>query len=165
MGVAPGRRRPGAEVVIGVGNRFRRDDAAGLEVARALRAREVGRDFAVREEEGETLALLDVWEGARAAVLVDAVCSGAEPGTVHRIDVSRQGLPEGVRSSTSTHAVDLAGTIELARALGRLPARVVVFGIEGRRFDAGEGLSPEVRAAVERVAASVLGEARELLRA
>lgn len=152
-------------VVIGVGNSLRRDDAAGLEVARALRAMAAGSEIVVREEEGETLALLDAWEGARAVVLVDAVCSGAAPGTVHRIDASEGPLPDHLRSSSSTHAVGLAEAIELARALGRLPARVVLFGLEGRCFDAGSELSPELRALVDPLAERVLGEVRELLSA
>jgi hydrogenase maturation protease len=152
-------------VAIGVGNSLRRDDAAGLEVARALRARTVGSEIAVHEQEGETLALLDAWEGARALVLVDAVCSGAPPGTIHRMDASEEPLPDRLRSSSSTHAVGLAGAIELARALGRLPPRVVVFGLEGRRFDAGSELSPEVRVRIGPLAERVLGEARELLTA
>ena len=152
-------------MVIGVGNSLRSDDAAGLGVARALRAMAAGSEIVVREEEGETLTLLDAWEGARALVLVDAVCSGAAPGTVHRFDASEGPLPDHLRSSSSTHAVGLSQAIELARALGRLPARVVVFGIEGRRFDAGSELSSEVRALVDPLAERVLGEVRELLNA
>ena len=52
----------------------------------------------------------------------------------------------------STHAFGAAEAIELARVLGRLPRRLIVVGIEGARFDAGVGLSPEVAAAVEDVA-------------
>ena len=152
----------GALVVIGIGNSLRCDDAAGLEVARALRARAAERGIAVREHEGETLALLDAWHGARAVVLADAVHSGAAPGTVHRIDASCEALPDRFRSSSSTHAVGLADAIELARALGRLPSRVVVFGVEGRRFAAGSRVSREVRAAIEPLAERVLEEMREL---
>jgi hydrogenase maturation protease len=152
-------------VVIGIGNALRRDDAAGLEIARRLRARADDAEIAVREHEDETLSLLELWEGVDAAVLVDAVCSGAAPGTVHRVDASQEPLPARLRSSSSTHAVGLAEAIELARALHRLPERVVVFGVEGRRFDAGSKLSEEVRQVIDPVAEMVLCEARELGRA
>jgi len=46
----------------------------------------------------------------------------------------------------------------LARALGRLPPRLIVYGVEGKAFEAGVGLSPEVKAAVQEVAERVLGE-------
>ena len=141
-------------IVIGVGNAARGDDAAGLRAAAALRER-VPAGVVVREHEGETLALLDGWEGAAAVILVDAVRSGATPGMLHRLDASSTPLPETLTSSSSTHALSLAETIELARALGRLPATVIVHGVEGRRYDAGAGLSPEVAAAIEPLVAAV----------
>jgi len=155
-------------VLIGVGNALRHDDAAGLEVVRRLRAQANAARIAARaqiallEHEGEPLALLDMWEGARAAVLVDAVSSGAEPGTIHRVDASRGPIPARLRSSTSTHAVGLGEAIELARELRRLPARVLLYGVEGARFDAGSGLSRPVQALIAPLADAVLGEAREL---
>jgi len=138
-------------VVIGIGNAARGDDAAGLVAARRLRA---------LEHEGDPLALLDAWRDADVAVLIDAVSSGAEPGTVHRFDASRAPLPAPLGRSSSTHALGLAEAIELGRALGRLPARVIVYGIEGERFDAGAALTPAVAAAVAEVASSVRREAQ-----
>jgi hydrogenase maturation protease len=152
-------------VVIGVGNSLRHDDAAGLEVVRQLRPRANASEIVLREHEGETLALLDAWQGAEALVLVDAIRSGAPVGTVHRVDASSAPIPAGLRGSSSTHAVGVGEAIELARSLDRLPRRVVVFGVEGRRFDAGRGLSEDVEAVLAALADAVLGQARELARA
>ncbi len=152
-------------VVIGVGNALRHDDAAGLEIVRRLRARAQAAEIAVYEQEGETLALIDVWEGADAVVLVDAVRCGGPPGTIHRFDATAAPIPARLRGSSSTHAVGVGEAIELARALHRLPERVVLFGVEGRRFDAGSGLSKEVEAVAGELADAVLREAIELRRA
>ncbi len=141
--------------VIGVGNPWRSDDAAGLVVARRLQGTLPG--ATVLEREGEPAALIDAWEGAESLWLVDAVSSDADPGTVHRLDVTGRALPAELFRA-STHHLGLADAVELARTLGRLPARVVFFGIEGKRFDAGTGLSPAVEAAVERVAAAIREE-------
>jgi hydrogenase maturation protease len=149
-------------MVIGVGNALRHDDGAGLEVARRLRARSGAAPIAVREHEGETLALLELWAGSDAVVVVDAIRTGARPGTIHRFDASEQPLPGGLRGSSSTHAVGIGEAIELARSLQRLPRRVLVLGVEGRRFDAGVGLSAEIEAGVDGLADLVLGEARAL---
>ena len=127
-------------LVIGLGNAARGDDAAGLIAARRLGG---------LEHEGDPLALLDIWDDAASAVVIDAVSSGAEPGTIHRFDAGAGPLPARLRSSTSTHAIGLGEAIELARALGRLPARLIVCGIEGARFDAGTALTPAVAAAVD----------------
>jgi hydrogenase maturation protease len=48
--------------------------------------------------------------------------------------------------------------VQLARALGRLPGRLLVIGIEGKRFDSGAGLSPEVERAAERLADELAGQ-------
>jgi hydrogenase maturation protease len=144
----------GRTLVIGIGNAWRNDDAAGLAVARLLDGLE-GAD--VIEREGEPTSLIDAWEGAEAVWLVDAVSSGAEPGTVHRHDASEQELPAQL-FRTSTHHFGLAEAVELARAVGRLPGRTIVFGIEGKSFDTGETLSPEVEAASARVAEAVREE-------
>ena len=63
-----------------IGNAWRSDDAAGLEVARLLRGR-LPPEARVVEHEGEPTALIDSWEGAEALWLVDAVTSGSAPGT------------------------------------------------------------------------------------
>ena len=144
---------PEPGLVVGLGNAARRDDAAGLIAARRLGA--LG--LVAREHEGDPVALLELWRGAESVVVIDAVRSGAAPGTVHRLDASCAPLPAGLRGSTSTHAVGLAEAIELARALGRLPGRLLVYGIEGARFEAGTGLSPPGEAAVDSVVAGLLG--------
>lgn len=154
-------------VVIGIGNAMRGDDAAGVQVARRMQAStgqsgRCGARIEVRALEGETLALLDAWEGAEAVVLIDAVRSGRAAGTIQRVDASSGPLPESLRGSSSTHAVGVGDAIELARALGRLPRRVVLFGVEGHCFDTGARLSPAVATAAAQLPATVLSEARRL---
>src|SRR4029077_5683013 len=126
---------------------YRGDDAAGLVVARRLR------DLGVEalEQEGDPVALLEVFARRAAVVLVDAVQSGAPPGTVHRVDVSAAALPRALRGSTSAHAVGRGEAIDLARTRGLLPQHVVVYGVEGARFDSGAELSDEACAAVGRL--------------
>ena len=143
-------------VVVGVGNALCGDDAVGIAVAERLRGR-VPTDVDVVECEQEPSRLLDAWGGADLAYVVDACASGVAPGTVHRFDVSDHSLPARVFRS-STHAFGVGDAVELARALDRLPRRVVVYGVEGGQFAAGAGLSAPVAAAVERVADDVLHE-------
>lgn len=152
-----------AVIVIGVGNPDRGDDGAGPAVARRVRAAltERGlpqaRDIRVLECGGEASTLMDAWDGAPTVILIDAVRSGAPPGHVHRIDAHRQTISEsGFRSST--HAFGVAEAVALARALGRLPARLVLYGIEGQMFDAGTRLSAEVAAAVPTATTQVVSE-------
>jgi hydrogenase maturation protease len=142
-------------VVIGVGNSYRRDDGVGPAVAERLRTRA---DLGVVTCEHEPSRLLEAWAGADLALVVDAVSSGAEPGTVHRFDASEREVPSTVFRG-STHALGVGEVIELARALGRLPGRVLVYGVEGAEFAAGDGLSPAVAAVVEPLTVELLQEA------
>jgi hydrogenase maturation protease len=134
-------------MVIGVGSRWAGDDAAGLAVARRVGGREL---------EGDPTALLDAWADADDVVVVDAAASDAPPGTIRRFDARTGPLPAHLLR-TSTHAFGVPDAIELARALGRLPARLEVYAIEGARFTAGAALSPEVEQAVGELAASLAG--------
>ena len=146
-------------VVFAVGNAYRRDDGVGLAVGAALAGR-VAPDVVVVPCEQEPSRLIDAWNGAATAVVVDAMVSGARPGTVHRFDASTDAIPAGVFRS-STHAFGVGDAVELARALGRLPARVLVYGVEGEAFDAGEGLTRSVQDAVPNVVAAVLDDLTE----
>ena len=152
---APGRPRT---LIIGLGNEYRGDDAVGLIVARRLREA-APESVRVLEESGEGAALLESWQDADTVILIDAVHSGAKPGTIHRFDAHVQPIARKF-FRFSTHAFGVAEAVELARALGRLPPRLIVYGVEGKSFEAGVGLSPEVEAAAQEVAERVLGELR-----
>ena len=144
-------------VVIGIGNGYRSDDGAGLAVAERLHAEAPDLDVVTNEQ--EPLRLIDAWDGADLALVVDAVSSGAEPGTIHRFDATDDFPPVTVFHG-STHAIGVWDAIALARTLGRLPGRVLVYGIEGERFSAAEGLSPAVAAAVDAIVPELVEEAR-----
>jgi hydrogenase maturation protease len=143
-------------LVIGLGNRFRGDDAVGLCVADRLRALALP-DLVVMTHEGEPVELLDLWHNAQTVVIVDAVESGTPPGTLHRFDV-RSAPPSVQAFRYSTHIVSLAEVIELARVLGTLPPHLLVFGIEGANFAAGAELSPLVEKAINGIVDHLLHE-------
>ncbi|MDI6771895.1 MAG: hydrogenase maturation protease [bacterium] len=149
-------------LIVGVGNASRGDDAAGLIAARLIKEAlldlpspaDPGR-VEVLEHDGEGTALVALWEGAGTVILIDAALSGAAVGSIHRFDARSQALPAGFRSC-STHAFGVAEAVELARALDRLPPRLIVYGIEGRSFLAGAPPSGAVEAAARAVVERVL---------
>jgi hydrogenase maturation protease len=143
-------------LVIGIGNEFRSDDGVGLFVARAIEARALP-GVTVIEQSGEGAALLDVWREAGAVYLVDAVASGAPAGTVYRIDTRTEPLPKDLHTF-STHAFGVTQAVELGRRLNTLPAALIIFGIEGRSFEAGKDLSSEVLDSMRKVTQELLDE-------
>ncbi len=93
-------------------------------------------------------------------MIVDAVSSGVAAGTVHRVEAGDGPLPRDL-GLASTHAFSIADALELGRALGRAPRRVVVIGVEGKAFGMGDPVTPAVAAALDGVAEAVLAELGE----
>lgn len=147
---ARGTKQPTpALLVIGIGNIARGDDAVGLVVARHLR--QVGAEgVRIVEARGEATDLLETWKDAVGVILIDAVESGAAPGTISRLDPLAKPIPHRLLSC-STHAFGVAEAIALGQALQQLPRRLVVYGIEGKSFAMGAGLSPDIAQAVPEV--------------
>lgn len=146
--------RPGL-LVAAIGNPDRGDDGVGRAVARELRQRATG--VRIFECGGDVLELIDEWTGYATAILIDASGPAGDPGHIRRIDLVNSVLPADF-SQNSTHAFGLAETIELARALGQLPRRLVVYLVEGERFEIGCSLSPQVSGAVGKAAEAILAE-------
>ena len=136
-------------LVVGVGNAWRGDDAAGPAVADRLRALAPG--IVVETLDGDASALLELWSGHEYVVLVDAASSGARPGTLHELSAHDPALPAAALRS-STHAFGVAEAVGLAAALGRLPARLEILAIEGADFSLGAPLSPAVSRTVDALA-------------
>ena len=152
----------GKIIVIGIGNEFRGDDAAGLLVVHRLKERPLaGVEFG--EQSGEATALMDAMNQAGMVILVDAVQSGAKAGQIHRYDASEQAMPAQFLRC-STHNFSVHDAIEMARALGNLPPRLIVYGIEGVHFEPGADLSPAVQSAVAEAAQQIDEELQILMR-
>lgn len=140
-------------LVIGVGNRARRDDGVGPTVAQAVGAR--APKVRTLCDIGDPFDILDAWAGARLAIVVDAaVATPPEPGRMHRLTAGD--LPAA--RTASSHALQLATVLALGEALDRMPARLVIFAVEAADTRPGMGLSEAVRAAVPRVVRAVVTE-------
>ncbi|MFD0418699.1 hydrogenase maturation protease [Streptomyces sp. NPDC127108] len=144
--------------VVGVGNEYRHDDGVGWAVVGRMRERAARRPLppgtTLATCDGDPVRLISLWEGAGLAVVVDAAHThpGA-PGRVHRIelDAARLARPP----ATSSHGLGLGEAVELARVLGRLPGRLVVYAVEGGDSSLGTGLSSAVAEAVAPLAEAV----------
>ena len=147
-------------LVIGIGNSYRGDDAVGLAVAQRIR-QNVDHAIAVREFNTPDLNLHESWTEKDFVIILDAVASGGRPGTIFRLDATRNPLPSSM-FHRSTHSFGIAEAIELARLQKKLPATIVVYGIEGANFLPGEGLSQHVSRAVDILAEMVLHDVRQV---
>jgi hydrogenase maturation protease len=138
-------------LIIGVGTEMYGDDAAGLAVVRSLRSIELPPFVRVVEFTGDGASLINLWTDEDRVIIIDCVSAQTAPGTIMAIDLLHGALPSHWRPST--HSFGLSEAVGLARALSSLPSSLMLYGIQGRSHAHGHGLSPEVRVAVEKVAA------------
>jgi hydrogenase maturation protease len=136
--------------IIGCGNLDRGDDAAGVLVVRRLRTLGIKAE----EQSGESVSLMDSWQGFEIVIVVDTLCSDHAPGDVNIWDACTSPLPKAALRC-STHAFGLYEAVELARTLDRLPDKLLIYGIEGKQFAPGAQPSAEVEKAVELVAQQI----------
>ena len=153
---------PGTErrrvVVIGVGNEFRRDDGIGPEVLARLRG-QAPDGVRLVVSDGDPTRMIEAWTGASLAVVVDAVLADPPaPGRLHRIVVDRA-ADAGVHP-VSSHGLGLGDSIALARALDRMPERLIVHAVEAADVRYGTGLTPAIAAAADALTAAVLSDLR-----
>jgi len=146
-------------LIVGLGHPDRADDGVGAAVVDLLASRCPPDVEATTVD--DPMSLIDVWSGAEygVVVVVDAVVSGASPGTVRTMDVTSSPLPVPPGSAGGSHALGLAATIELARAIDRLPGRLVVVGVEVGTLRSGGALSAPVAASVPAAAQAALAAA------
>jgi hydrogenase maturation protease len=145
------------KLFIGIGNEFRGDDGVGPFLARKIAVMNVP-GLKVIEQSGEGTDLMASWQGYDFVILADAVVSGQPPGTIFRFELPGDTIPGALFSKHSTHALGPFQAIELSRTLGTLPEKIVIFGIEGKNFAAGDGLAPEVTATTEMALAEIVRE-------
>ncbi|MFH1862623.1 MAG: hydrogenase maturation protease, partial [bacterium] len=143
--------------VLGLGNLQRRDDGVGCLTVRAF-AQKIGDMDIIISESDDPAALWYIERDVAFLVIVDAVFSGAEPGAIFRLDATKDALPREYFPTVSTHVLQLADAIEIARVLMRLPEKVIVYGIEGADYSFGDGLTPEVERASDDVVGRLLHE-------
>ena len=144
-------------LILGVGNILLRDEGVGVHVISALRDRELPDDVELWDGGTASFDLLDTLTGRRQVIIIDAVRTGSEPGTIFRF------TPEDISASreqlTSLHQVGLLETLNVAECLlDSAPEEVIILGIEPKEIDWGLELSAEVEAAVPKVIELVMSE-------
>ena len=156
-------------LVLGLGNPILTDDGVGIWVVREAQARlaEAGLPtlapcvFAEASVGG--LRLLELLEGHRRAILVDAIqVAGAAPGHISRLRVGDLGTS---RHSGSSHDLTLPGALTFGRLLGmELPEDEAISIVAVEVEDVltfGEGCTPAVGAAIPKAADLVIEMMRE----
>lgn len=135
-------------LIIGIGNRFRSDDAVGVVVAQAVADR-LGDRVELLLHRSDPAYLLDVWQQRELVIVADAISEDQQaPGKIYFWDALNGGIPAS-ELQISTHSLGIASAVELAKSLNKLPENLWLCGINCQQFDLGERLSSEVAASAE----------------
>ena len=154
--------------LLGLGHSMRGDDEIGLIVVQRWIDEQRGTYPKDRVEadilESPGLNLLGNISGRDAAILVDAVQSGAPAGTVHIL--AEEDLAAFTEGSGSAHGWGAAETLSLGHRLvpEDMPPKIILIGIEAVQFELGEGLSPGVKAAIPKAISAINQELDRLTR-
>jgi hydrogenase maturation protease len=141
-------------LVAGIGNVFLGDDGFGVEVVARLAGRTLPEsvevaDFGIR---GFDLAYA-LMEGYDAAVLVDALPRGGQPGELFVVEPDLEQLERSEGPTVADgHGMDPVAVLKLVKQFGGEPPRLYVVGCEPASLggEQGEmGLSASVEAAVD----------------
>lgn len=146
-------------LVMGLGNPLMADDGAGLELLRRVLERVKESDLpldGVEFEDGGTLGmtLLPSIEDAHAVIFLDAVRTGAEPGTV--IVRRKAELPGYFSHVISPHQIGLREVLGAAQFRGTLPESMYLVGIESKDIEFVRPMSDVVMNAMPGAVETVL---------
>lgn len=89
-------------------------------------------------------------------IIIDALKSGLEPGTVVRVE--GEDVPARFMTRISPHQLGLSDVLAAVTISGELPGNLVLFGVEPKTVELGLGLSDEVRAVLDKLVSTVIEE-------
>jgi hydrogenase maturation protease len=144
-------------LVLGVGNVLMTDDSIGVRAVEELQRRyhfSEGVEFLDGGTSG--MELLSYIGERDYLIIVDALKSGLEPGTVVRVE--GEDVPARFMTRISPHQLGLSDVLAAATISGRIPKNMVLFGVEPKIVKLGLGLSQEVEASFEKLLLTVCEE-------
>lgn len=152
----------GKLIIYCVGNIYRSDDAVGPIISENLRKQNL-HGVKLLEIDNDGLSIIQEWSNNDKVIIVDASFSNQPAGTIFRFDLLREQVPYS-RFNFSTHNLNFADTIKLAKQLDNLPTELRLFAIEGKSFNLGTEVTPEVIEASNVVSKEIIELCRSWLK-
>lgn len=146
-------------LVLGVGNILLSDEGAGVRAVEELQNRYDCPDT-VEIVDGGTVGfeLLPYFDDRSHILIIDAVKTGNQPGTIVRIE----NPPAFFQKKISPHQIGLADVLGLAAITDNLPRNITLFGIEPKELSTGLDLSTEVARNLNRLVDMVVEELKSI---
>ena len=153
----PADRQGGTEsdpeaAIVGVGNRLLQDDGVGPRVVDLLEASVAAPPEALRLYDAGTTGFfaLEAMSGCERAIVVDAIQTDQDPGTVQEYRFTDGGFDEEVPQVTM-HDISFTEALTFARDVYDLPDTVRIIGVEPGSLGTGLALTDPVQEAIPAV--------------
>lgn len=146
-------------LILGIGNILLKDEGVGVQAINAMRGMPLPREVELLDGGTSGADLVDFLIGRAKVIVVDAVDSGAPPGTVFRM--TPRDILDDKNSKLSLHQLGLMDSLEMARLAGGSPGEVVIYGIQPEQVGWGLELTDTIARIMPKVIELVLGECRE----
>ncbi len=144
-------------IVLGIGNTILSDEGVGVRAALALeQSYHIPDEVSVVDGGTAGMELLDIIAGADLVVVLDTVKAGRPPGSIVRL--AGEQVPMFFRRKLSPHQIGLCDVLAALEFLGRLPAELIVLGVEPNTLELGTELTQAVRARLPRLVELAAGE-------
>ena len=133
-------------LILCLGNPLMGDDGVGVAVARRLSSTKLPEGVKVVEGGTGGLRLIDEISGFDKVVVVDAVKIGGPPGRIVVLNTKELLGCSSENLGRHAHGVNLTSAIKLGYELfpDKMPAEIILVGVEAKRIEPGLGLSEEV---------------------
>lgn len=141
--------------IIALGSISASDDALALKVAEKLKSISLPSEVEVIEADRDPSKLVSEVDGCDKLIVVDTIRIGAQPGTIHRIEI------DSLKPSRSItiHNIDTATMIKLALTLAsEKPREIAIIGLEPYSISLGEKLTPEIEEKIDKLIEEILKE-------
>jgi len=143
-------------LILGIGNLLLKDEGVGVHVVERLKEIQLPENVEVLDGGTAGFDLVDLIEGRKKLIVIDAVNAGEKPGTIYRL--TEENLDIKPKAICSFHEIDFLDALHMSLVMNSRPEEIVVIGIEPKDMSGGLELSPEIEERIPRIIEIVMKE-------
>ncbi len=141
-------------MIMGIGNLLMQDDGVGVHVIRQLEQMDLPPEVELVDGGTHSYDLLEYFSQADFCIVIDAMHTGGNPGTVYRIPLEELDLRPDPNIQ-SLHEMSFAEAMYMLQLEGFDP-QVLVYGVEPHTVDLGLELTAAVAEQIPLIIESIL---------
>lgn len=126
-------------VILGLGNPLFSDEGVGIHLIQRLMHEEISEKADLIDGGTDALSLLGIVEESEHLLVIDAIDGDEPPGSLYCLE--NEQISMRLEKRMSAHQIGFQEVLTLARLRGRLPAQIILLGIQPQSLDWGTELT------------------------